>query len=385
MAEKVLIGDPRPSLAPQETGSSAVKSMRDDGADLFHELSNYTREELDAECDSVRRKLDWRIMPLICVTYSLQLLDKLSLNYAAAYSLIPDLGLQGQRYSWVAAIFYFGLLGWSVPGNLLLQRLPVAKYTGCLILGWGILLLCHPAAKNYTGLLILRFLLGMLESNIAPSLMAVMSMFYTRREQPLRMCAFLGFNGSATMLGAALAFGLGKAEHASLKSWQLVFLVIGALNFLWAWVYLAFMPDSPSTAKFLTHKERVVAVYRIADNMTGLKTRQFEWSQALEAMLDFKVQCLCLVGLACGIINGGISSFASSVIRGFGFSGTMANLLQLPAGAVEFIIVPLSGLAATRIKDSRCVIMALISLLPFAGLIGIRFTPIEKKWSLVGQ
>jgi hypothetical protein len=39
------------------------------------------------------------------MTYTIQFLDKLSLNYASAYTLIPDLGLEGQRYSWVAAIF----------------------------------------------------------------------------------------------------------------------------------------------------------------------------------------------------------------------------------------------------------------------------------------
>lgn len=41
-------------------------------------------------------------------------IDKLSLNYASAYSFIPDLGLEGQRYSWVAAIFNFGYLFWAI-------------------------------------------------------------------------------------------------------------------------------------------------------------------------------------------------------------------------------------------------------------------------------
>lgn len=45
-------------------------------------------------------------------------IDKLSLNYASAYSLIPDLGLEGQRYSWVAAIFNFGYLFWAVVRTL---------------------------------------------------------------------------------------------------------------------------------------------------------------------------------------------------------------------------------------------------------------------------
>ena len=139
---------------------------------------------------------------MICMTYMIQFLDKLSLNYASAYSLIPDLGLEGQRYSWVAAIFNLGYLFWAIPANLLVQRLPVAKYTGTMIFIWAILLICHVAAKNYAGMLALRFLLGMFEASISPAIMNICSLFYTREEQPLRMCIFLAFNGMATMVGA---------------------------------------------------------------------------------------------------------------------------------------------------------------------------------------
>ena len=116
----------------------------------------------------------------------IQFLDKLSLNYASAYDFIPDLDLTGNRYSWVAAIFNFGYLFWAIPANLLVQRLPVAKYTGTMIFLWAILLCCHVAARNYGGILILRFLLGMFEASISPAIMNICSMFYTRSEQPLR-------------------------------------------------------------------------------------------------------------------------------------------------------------------------------------------------------
>lgn len=94
--------------------------------------------------------------------------DKLSLNYASAYSLIPDLGLEGQRYSWVAAIFNFGYLFWAIPANLLIQKLPVAKYMGGMLLTWSILVIAHIGAKNYAGILVLRFLLGMAEAGVSP-------------------------------------------------------------------------------------------------------------------------------------------------------------------------------------------------------------------------
>lgn len=252
-----------------------------------------------------------------------------------------------------------------------------------MIVLWSLLLCCHVAAKNYAGILALRFLLGMFEASISPAIMNLVSMFYTRAEQPLRMCIFLAFNGMATMVGALLGYGLGHAHSPHIKTWQLIFLVIGLLNFVWAWFFLWMMPDSPSTAKFLTHKQRIVAIDRIASNMIGVKTKQFHRHQAMEALLDFKVHCLVLIGLCCGVINGGVSNFSSSLLRGFGFSGIYATLLQLPTGAIEFVVVPLCGLAAGYFRNTRCIILAAICLPPLAGLLGIRLTPLSQRWSLV--
>ncbi|KAF2823129.1 allantoin permease [Ophiobolus disseminans] len=384
MSEKHHDISPARDPSIEEGHMAAEKQMKDIGADLYLEVRQYSREELDAERKVVLRKIDWVIMPMICMTYMIQFLDKLSLNYANAYTLTPDLGLQGQRYAWVAAIFNFGYLFWALPANYLIQRLPVAKYTGSMILVWSILLCCHVAAKNYAGILVLRFLLGMFEASISPAIMNIVSMFYTRAEQPVRMCIFLAFNGAATMIGALLGYGLGHAHSPHIKTWQLIFLVIGLVNFVWSWVFLWVMPDSPASARFLTHKQRIVAIDRIAGNMIGVKTTTFDASQALEAVLDVKVHCLMLIGLACGVINGGVSNFASSLIRGFGFSGIYATLLQLPTGAIEFVVVPLCGLAAGYFRDSRCIILGIICLPPLAGLLGIRLTPLSKRWTLVG-
>jgi MFS family permease len=320
----------------------------------------------------------------VCITYTIQFLDKLSLNYASAYTLIPDLSLTGGRYNWTAAIFNFGYLFWALPANYLIQRLPVSKYTGTMILIWSVLLCAHVAAKNYAGILVLRFLLGMFEASISPAIMNIVSMFYTRDEQPVRMCVFLAFNGMATMVGALLGYGLGHAHNAHIKTWQLIFLVIGLVNFVWAFVFIWVMPDSPASARFLTHKQRIVAIDRIAANMIGVKTKQFQARQVLEAVFDVKVVCLNLIALGCGVVNGGVSNFASSLIKGYGFSGLTATLLQLPTGAFEFLLIPLCGLAAGYFKNSRCIILAVICLPPLGGLLGIRLTPLTHRWSLVG-
>ncbi|GME73188.1 unnamed protein product [Ambrosiozyma monospora] len=119
------------------------------GLELFDEARDISQEEIEAMNSKIVRKLDLHIIPILCITYLLQFLDKLSLNYAAAYSFKEDLGLTGQRYSWVAAIFNFGYLAGSIPANYLIQKYPVAKFTGITIFIWSILLLGHIGATNY--------------------------------------------------------------------------------------------------------------------------------------------------------------------------------------------------------------------------------------------
>ncbi|KAL5042815.1 hypothetical protein BDW71DRAFT_216695 [Aspergillus fruticulosus] len=358
--------------------------IRDIGAQLFAEADQISPEELEREGAEVRNILDRRVMPIIYLTYCIQFLDKLSLNYASAYTLIPDLGLEGQRYSWVAAIYNFGYLAFAIPSNLLLQRLPLAKYMGGSLLVWAGLVIAHVGAKNYAGMLVLRFILGMAEACVSPCMMSFTSMFYKRSEQPLRMAIWLSANGTATMVGALLGFGLGHVHNTTLESWKLIFLVIGLLNLVTAILFLWLIPDSPHSAKFLTHRQRIIAVQRVSENMIGVKTKQFKFGQALELVYDIKVLCILGMGISCGVINGGVSNFASSLIKGYGFSGIYATLLQLPTGAIEAVVVPICGLVSTYVRDSRCIVLAVVSLIPFGGLLGIRFTDLSHRWTLVG-
>lgn len=83
-------------------------------------------EHLDkAELARLRWRIDLRLMPLLCITYALQSIDKTTLGYAAVFNLQTDLGLKGTEYSWLGAIFYIGYLAWEFPTNMMLQKLPI--------------------------------------------------------------------------------------------------------------------------------------------------------------------------------------------------------------------------------------------------------------------
>ncbi len=70
------------------------------------------------------RKIDWRVMPFICITYLVTYLDKATIGYAAVFNLQTDLNLVGTQYSWLGSIFYFGYLvvGTTLTGHCNLWR-----------------------------------------------------------------------------------------------------------------------------------------------------------------------------------------------------------------------------------------------------------------------
>ena len=69
---------------------------------------------IDAETNRrLLRKIDLHIMPLMCIIYGLNFLDKTTLSYASIMGLQTDLNLVGSDYQWLSSIFYFGYLAWE--------------------------------------------------------------------------------------------------------------------------------------------------------------------------------------------------------------------------------------------------------------------------------
>jgi hypothetical protein len=93
-------------------------------------------------------------------------------------------------------------------------------------------------------------------------------------------------------------------------------------------------------------------VWRISKNKTGVKSTTFKLDQVKEAILDEKTWLLVATSAMYGILNGGVVNFKSSLLRGFGFTGTEANLMQLPSGGVQIVGCALFGYLA-RFKNMK--------------------------------
>lgn len=162
---------------------------------------------------------------------------------------------------------------------------------------------------NAQGLLAIRFFLGATEAAIGPGLTVIVAMWYKRSEQPLRHGAWFMGNVIAGIFGGILAYAVGHVQ--SIAPWKAVFLVFGAITVAWSVFIYFFLPDTPANARFLKKEDRVKAVDRVRENMTGIRNDTWKWGQSFEALTDVKIWLLVAVQLSQQIANGGVHGVGS--------------------------------------------------------------------------
>lgn len=184
--------------------------------------SGIERVQLTEE-DSKRicRKTDKTILVVLVWVYFLQILDKTVLGYGATFGLQTDTGLTGNEYSLVGSIGPIAQLAWQPFSSYLIVKVPHRILMPVLCLGWGIAQTCMAACQNFSSLMAARFFLGLFEAGCLPLFGVITSQWYRRAEQPIRIAAWYSTNGLATIVAAALSYGLAQIQSEVLKAWQM--------------------------------------------------------------------------------------------------------------------------------------------------------------------
>jgi MFS family permease len=150
-----------------------------------------------------------------------QILDKSVLGYGSVFGLQQDTGLKGNQYSLVGSIAPIAQLAWQPFSSVLIVKVPHRILMPALVLGWGIAQASMAGCTSYSGLLVTRFFLGLFEAGCLPLFSIITNQWYRRAEQPIRVAAWYGTNGAATIFASAVSFGLGHIPSEHLKSWQM--------------------------------------------------------------------------------------------------------------------------------------------------------------------
>jgi len=229
-----------------------VEDTKGAGGRLPHHQPRFSPEEEAV----VIRKLDWYLMPLIFILYSLSVLDRSNLGNARIAGLAKDIHLTGGQYDWLATVFYIAyiLSQWATIGW---KAFKPHCWIATVVFLWGLVSTLQATVFSWGDLMACRVFLGIVEACYGPGVPLYLSYFYPREKLGFRTGIFLSGSALANAYGGALAYGISQ-EMSSVAPWKILFIVEGVPTCFLAILAFFWFPDGPSTAWFLTERQKEI-------------------------------------------------------------------------------------------------------------------------------
>ncbi|KIW90739.1 uncharacterized protein Z519_08522 [Cladophialophora bantiana CBS 173.52] len=369
---------------PSESDSDAAEDKRYVKRRL-RRSATHSKDYTDAEEAALVRKLDRRLVVFLGFLYMLSFLDRSNIGNARIAGLEKDLALSSAQYDWLLTAFYITYIGfeWMI---LLYRILPAHIYIPLCVLSWGLVASLQSLTTSFGQLLLLRGVLGITEAAFGPGVPFYMTYFYKRSELAYRVGLQISAAPLATSFAGSLAWVIVKlSQNGPIAPWRALFLVEGFPSIITAVVAWYWIPDSPSKARYLTARERKVAVMRLrAEESQGSHLRdsshvssatslaqRLNVKEILTTIRDPKSYLTALMFLSVNVSFSSLPVFLPTIINSMSFSPLASQALAAPPYLFAFFFVLVVGRYSDKVPDSRSLFLmgvALLGAISYAGI-----------------
>ncbi|EME80774.1 uncharacterized protein MYCFIDRAFT_35652 [Pseudocercospora fijiensis CIRAD86] len=301
------------------------------------------------------RKLDMRIIPCCWCLYLLGYLDRANIGNAKTGGLEKDFNLSSTQYSVVLLVFFVSYVIFEIPSNLILTRVRPSLYLPALAVGWGGIAASMAGCNNWHQLAGVRFALGVIEScfnieaGFAPGIAFYLSCWYKRYELARRFSWYYTAVACAGIVSGLLAGLITKNLDGArgIAGWRWLFIIEGVGleecvvgSYAVGTVVWFFMADYPSTTRWLTPEERMLAAQRMAydgiGSTQGTEEQVKEWTAFKMTISDWKVWALALMY---ALLTGSqtMQYFIPTLVGVFGWKGWQGQYHSIPPYALALV------------------------------------------------
>lgn len=212
------------------------------------------------------RKRWYRLIPIVFITYSLAYLDRANYGFAAAGGMAQDLDITAAMSSLLGSLFFLGYFFFQIPGALYADRKSAKKLIFWSLILWGALAAATGMVSNVKGLIAIRFLLGVVESAVMPSMLVFLSKWFTKAERS-RANTFLILGNPVTILWMSILSGY----LVDSVGWRWMFIIEGLPAIIWAFFWWKLVVNRPKDAKWLTDTEKDELQAQLDIEQQGIK------------------------------------------------------------------------------------------------------------------
>ena len=220
--------------------------------------------------NAVLKKAAWRLIPFLFFLYVIAYLDRVNVGFAKLHmNELP--WFSDTIYGAGAGIFFLGYFLFEVPSNLILQKIGARIWIARIMFTWGAISMAMALVKGVPSFYGLRFLLGIAEAGFFPGVLLYLTFWFTQKERARVVALFMTANAIAYIFGGPISgWILGATKGTSgLAGWQWLFLLEGFPAILLGFVVLAYLPNGPRDARWLTEAEKKTLIDRLGNPETA--------------------------------------------------------------------------------------------------------------------
>lgn len=219
-------------------------------------LSTLPTSSEDATGRSALRKANFRLLPLLCIGYLIAYMDRVNVSFAAL-QMNQGLHFSASAYGLGAGLFFLSYAICEVPSNLLLVRVGARRWLSRIMFTWGLLSMAMMLVRTPREFYLVRLALGAAEAGFFPGIIFYISQWFPAAAQSRAISRFyVAIPLSSVVMGALAGMLLSLNGRLHLAGWQWLFLAEGLPAILMSILFLLYLPNDPSEARWLTFDER---------------------------------------------------------------------------------------------------------------------------------
>lgn len=200
----------------------------------------------------ITAKTRWyRLIPLVFITYSLAYLDRANFGFGTAGGMAKDLNITPAISSLLSSLFFLGYFFFQIPGTHYAATRSAKKLIFWSLILWGACAMATGLTNNVDFLIVIRFMLGVVESAVMPSMIILLSRWFTKSERS-RANTFLILGNPVTILWMSILSGY----LINSLGWRWMFILEGLPAIIWAFFWWNLVDDKPKEAKWLSQKDK---------------------------------------------------------------------------------------------------------------------------------
>ncbi|KAI0347208.1 MFS general substrate transporter [Trametopsis cervina] len=335
-------------------------------------------------------KLDLHILPALALLWLANFIDRSNVGNAKIAGLDVDTHLKGNQFNTALAIFYVSLSGGLfVASNWVMKRVKPNRWLPLLVATWGVVTTLSGIVHNFSGLLAIRFFLGLCEGGILPGMVLYLSTLYKPHELQLRVGIFYASASLSGAFGGLLASAIIRMDGiGGLHGWRWIFILEGIATVIIGFLAWLVMPANLSSATFFTDEERDFAVWRfrqataVTDDaplsepsrritaadpekegtdvkieaasetavIVHFEEEKFEWREVVRGLTDVQVWLTGFAYMGILVPLYSFSLFLPTIVAGLGYSGGQAQLHTVPPYVPAAVFTVLVAIWSDKLK-----------------------------------